>query len=109
MDDLIVVPAKDQFELQAGLHRQIRDGLDEVVNTFDIHYNTILSQLDSSQARQIEGYQEWWQKLRACLLQHVTLHDQFAQNLEIARQNYSESEQKMVHALQSTQSDIAPS
>jgi hypothetical protein len=108
VDDLIIVPAKDQFDLQAELHRQIRDSLDEVVNTFDIHYNEILSQLDGSQAKQIGSYQEWWQKLRECLLQHATLHEQFAQNLEIARQNYSESEQQMVHALQSTQSDIAP-
>ena len=109
MDDLIVVPAKDRFDQQAGVHRQIRDSLHEVVSTFEVHHNTILSQLDGSQARQVESYQEWWQKLKASLLQQATLHDQFAQNLEIARENYSESEQQMVHALQTTQSDIAPS
>ncbi len=92
MNELLVVPLKDQFDRQAGVHRQIRDSLYEVVSTFDIHYDTILSQLDSSQAGQIASYQEWWQTFKTCLLQHATLHDQFAQHLEISQQNYHEND-----------------
>ena len=102
MNELLVVPSKDQFDLQAGVHRQIRDHLREVVSTFDVHHATILSQLDSSQAGQIENYQQWWQKFKTHLLQQATLHDQFAQHLETAQQNYQENEQQIVNTLQTS-------
>ncbi len=102
MNELLVVPSKDQFDRQAGVHRQIRDSLHEVVSTFDVHYDTILSQLDRSQTNQVESYQEWWQKLKTCLLQRATLHDQFAQHLEVAQQNYQENEQQIVSSMQTS-------
>ena len=100
MDEYLVVPPKEHFDIQVKLHRQIRDHLREVVSTFDIHHGTILSQLDSSQPNQVENYQQWWQKLRIGLLQHATLHDQFAQHLETAQQNYQENEQYIANSLQ---------
>jgi hypothetical protein len=81
------------------MHRQIRDHLHKVVRTFDAHHTTILSKLASSQARQVESYQEWWQKFKTCLLQQATLHDQFAQHLEIAQQSYQENEQQIVSSM----------
>ena len=103
MNELLVVPSKDQFDIQAKLHREICDRLHEVVSTFDVHHTTILSQLDSSQPGQVESYQQWWQKLKTALLQHATLHDQFAQHLEVAQQNYQENEQQIVNSLQTGQ------
>ena len=108
MNELLVVPSKDQFDRQAGVHRQIRDSLHEVVSTFDVHYDTILSQLDSSQASQIKSYQQWWQKLKTSLLQQATLHDQFAQHLEIAQHNYQENEQQIVTSLQTSPTPSQP-
>jgi hypothetical protein len=100
MGDLIVVPSKDQFDLQTRLHRQVRNSLYEVVGMFDIHHDTILSQLDSAQTSQIENYRQWWQTLRSFLLQQATLHDEFAQHLEMARQSYHIHEQQVVSSLQ---------
>ena len=102
MNELLVVPSKDQFEIQAKLHREICDRLHEVVSTFDVHHSTILSQLDTSQPGQVESYQHWWQKLKMCLLQHATLHEQFAQHLETAQQNYQENEQQIASSLQTS-------
>ena len=102
MGDLLVVPSKDQFDRQATLHRQIRDSLHEVVSTFDVHHETILSQLDSSQPNQVEHYQQWWQTFRGHLLQHATLHAEFAQHLVTAQQDYQSTEQQITNSLQTS-------
>lgn len=48
----------DQFSQQAQLHHKISYSLKEVVSSFDIHHDNIISQLDSSLQ---ESYREWWQ------------------------------------------------
>jgi len=108
MGESIVVPAKDQFDQQAKLHRQIRDSLHEVVSTFDVHHETILSQLDSSQANQVEQYQQWWQTFRGHLVQHATLHDELAQHLIAAQQEYQSTEQQITNALQTDPTPSTP-
>ena len=84
MEDL-AVPQRDQFILQARLHSQIRDSLNEIVRSFEIHHDTILSQLDASQTT---PYGEWWQKL--------------GKNLITASEDYQATDQNVAQSIQET-------
>ena len=98
MEDL-AVPQRDQFILQARLHSQIRDSLNEIVRSFEIHHDTILSQLDASQTT---PYSEWWQKLKPQLMHQADLHNQLGKNLITASEDYQATDQNVAQSIQET-------
>ena len=92
-----VLARPNQFSQQAQLHHKIRDSLKEVVSSFDVHHDNIVSQLDSSYQ---EGYRKWWQNLRKYLLNHAELHDQMGNNLKTAGGNFDTVDEDIAKYMQ---------
>jgi uncharacterized protein YukE len=93
----IKVPEANQFNQQAQLHYQVRDGLNQLISDFTHHHDTILSQLDSSQ---VEHYSTWWQNLKTYLSNQAYLHDQLGKNLITAGENYQTVDQNIAKSMQ---------
>jgi hypothetical protein len=93
---IIKVPASDHFSQQAQLHYQVRDGINDLIDDFSRHHDTILSQLDSSQ---VEHYRTWWQNLKTYLSNQATLHDQLGQHLITAGEHYHTLDQNITTAM----------
>lgn len=84
----------EALRTQARLHYQMRDFLTEMAAGFQGRYDTVVSQLDSSQ---IGRYQQWWQTLKTHLLHEATAHEELGQRLEAASGAYTTAEQHTTH------------
>jgi hypothetical protein len=104
MEDLIV-PQDDNFSRQAKVHHQIRDSLNEIVSSFDVHHDTILNQLDSSQ---IGHYSDWWQIVKTYLLNQADLHDQLGKHLITAQGNYQTADLDIANVFHGFQEKNTP-
>ena len=99
MSEGFAITSLDQFTEQARLHSQIRDHFQQIVSSFDTHYNEIVSTLTDSQ---ITAYTQWWQTRRKELLAHADFHDQFAHHLATAKTSYETTDQIVAHTIQAT-------
>lgn len=83
----------DALDQQAKLHQQFSDAFQNIISSFTIHHETILSHLPADHSEQ---YRQWWNDFKGYLQQHVELHNQLNLYLQQAKAAYTSNEQQLV-------------